>query len=143
MTLRVCQKQDLDVLTALESQCFSTPWSKAMLSGSLSRVDFVGFILEAQGKAVGYIFGTSLFETAEVARVAVLSSHRRKGYGETLMQAFLDGVKARGAEQVFLEVRASNTPAICLYEKFGFCKGRLRAKYYADGEDGQEMKKIL
>ena len=143
MTIRACDNSHLQGLTALEKDCFSLPWNEGMLAGTLARVDFVGYVIEEQNELLGYICGTSLFETAEVARVAVRSAHRRKGIGEKLLTAFLEKAKEKGAEQVFLEVRASNVPAMRLYEKLGFVKWRLRPKYYADGEDGQEMIKRL
>ena len=143
MILRACNERDVKALAKIEKECFSTPWNESMLLGGFSRVDFVCFVLEESGKALGYVCGTKLFETAELARIAVDSSWRRKGLGEKLLDAFIACVQARGARQVFLEVRESNAPAIALYEKRGFEKGRVRAKYYENGENGLEMKKLL
>ncbi len=143
MILRACNQTDVKALAKLERECFSMPWNERMLVGAFSRIDFVCFILEEAGETVGYVCGTTLFETAELARIAVARSHRRKGLGEKLLDAFIACVKERGAQQVFLEVRESNAPAIALYEKRGFEKGRVRAKYYENGENGLEMKKLL
>ena len=59
------------------------------------------------------------------------------------MDGFLQGVKARGGERVFLEVRVSNAPARKLYDSRGFDLFRTRRYYYDDGEDALEMKKEL
>lgn len=143
MILRACNETDVKTLTKLEKECFPTPWNENMLLSAFSRIDFVCFVLEEAGKALGYVCGTTLFETAELARIAVAGSWRRKGLGEKLLDAFISCVQERGAQQVFLEVRVSNAPAIALYEKRGFEKGRVRAKYYENGENGLEMKKLL
>lgn len=141
MTVRACEIGDTKILAGLEKECFTVPWNEGMLSGAFSRTDFLCFLLEENGEAIGYICGTTLFETADIARVAVTKNRRREGLGGVLIDAFIATAKARGARRVFLEVRVSNAPAIGLYEKQGFQRGRIRPKYYANGEDGLEMRK--
>ena len=143
MTTRALFENDLETVAAIERECFSEPWTAGMLAGSFSRSDFCGLLMEDNGEAVGYVCGETLFEDAEIARVAVIKAHRRKGYGEKLLTAFENAVFARGARAVFLEVRASNVAALSLYTKNGFSQTRVRKRYYADGEDAVEMKKEL
>ena len=143
MQVRDIQKEDILALTELENACFEERWSQGQISGSMARVDFCGVIAEENEKAVGYIFGTCLFEDAEIARIAVIKDSRRKGIGFALMDGFLTEVKKRNAERVFLEVRKSNLPAVSLYQKCGFTPTRVRERYYVDGEDALEMKKEL
>ena len=143
LTVRACTLQDVPTLAKIENECFSVPWNEGLLAGAFSRVDFLCFIMEEKGEAVGYICGTSLFEDSDVARVAVVKSRRGEGHGGTLLNAFIQAAKAKGARRVFLEVRVSNATAIRLYERNGFTRGRIRVKYYANGEDGLEMKKDL
>jgi ribosomal-protein-alanine N-acetyltransferase len=143
MQVRAIQKEDILALTELENACFEERWSQGQISGSMARVDFCGVIAEENEKAVGYIFGTCLFEDAEIARIAVIKDSRRKGIGFALMDGFLTEVKKRNAERVFLEVRKSNLPAVSLYQKCGFTPTRVRERYYVDGEDALEMKKEL
>jgi ribosomal protein S18 acetylase RimI-like enzyme len=45
---------------------------------------------------------------------------RRRGIGRRLIQRTLSEAQERGLERIELEVLASNTPAIKLYEKMGF-----------------------
>ena len=95
------------------------------------------------GEIVGYICGSVLFEDAEILRVAVVDTQRRKGIGAWLLDVFLSSVKEQGAERVFLEVRAQNTAALGLYASRGFESVRVREHYYADGENAVEMRKTL
>jgi len=44
-----------------------------------------------------------------------------------------------GAQEVVLEVRVSNEPAINLYRGIGFKVVRILRRYYADGEDAYLM----
>ena len=41
-----------------------------------------------------------------------------------------DTARQYGAQQMFLEVRPSNTPALRLYESFGFNEMAIRRGYY-------------
>ncbi len=140
MQVRAIVKEDIIALTELEGVCFEERWSQGQISGSMARKDFCGVIAEEDGKAIGYILGTCLFEDAEIARIAVLENYRKKGVGKALMDGFFTTVKEKGAERVFLEVRKSNLPAVSLYVKCGFLPTRVRERYYVDGEDAVEMK---
>lgn len=140
MHVRAIVKEDITALTKLESDCFTEFWSQGQIAGSMARTDFCGVIAETDKKAVGYLLGTCLFEDAEIARIAVAQSHRKQGIGKALIEGFFTLVREKGAEQVFLEVRKSNFPAVSLYEKCGFLPTRVRERYYVDGEDALEMK---
>ncbi len=48
-----------------------------------------------------------------------------------------------GAEEVYLEVRVSNTPAINLYKKLDYRVVDLIKGYYHDGEDAYIMARPL
>lgn len=52
--------------------------------------------------------------------MGVLSGYRGRGAGERLITQTLNAARAMGLERIELEVFASNTPAIRLYEKVGF-----------------------
>jgi ribosomal-protein-alanine N-acetyltransferase len=57
-------------------------------------------------------------------------SSRGRGLGGKLLDAALDEVASRGADQVFLEVRESNHTARSLYASRGFTEVSRRRGYY-------------
>jgi ribosomal-protein-alanine N-acetyltransferase len=70
--------------------------------------------------------------------VAVDPPERRGGVATLLLQELLE--KAGHDAPYTLEVRASNGPAIALYERFGFRAAGTRPRYYRDtGEDAMIM----
>ena len=74
-----------------------------------------------------------------VVSIAVLPDYRQKGIGRALVEESIAGVKLKKSDELYLEVRCSNSEAIRLYEKLGFViKQRLKA-YYRDGEDAYLM----
>lgn len=81
-----------------------------------------------------------LVKKGHVVSIAVLEKYRNKGIGTALLQASLKAMKEiYGAEEVYLEVRISNEPAINLYRKLGFKEVKVLKHYYADGEDAYLM----
>ena len=140
-TIREWTEKDLLVVAAIERNCFIDPWTVEMLRAEMQKQDSYGLILEEDGKALGYACGNALFEDGDVEKVAVLAENRGKGYGKALVLGLFEIAKQRGAERMFLEVRASNAPALGLYQSVGFKKTRLRKRYYENGEDALEMKK--
>jgi len=107
-------------------------------------------VAEVNDNIIGYImckieFGFSNFrklgfvKKGHVVSVAVLDQHRGRGVGRALMLEGVNGVVSRKSDEIYLEVRISNEPAIKMYEKLGFqIKSRLRT-YYRDGEDAYLM----
>lgn len=105
-----------------------------------------------EGRVVGYIMprielGFSNFKVlpalvkkGHVVSIAVLEDYRRKGIGRELLRTSMSSMKEiYNAEEVYLEVRVSNYPAISLYEKLGFKPVKQLRGYYADGEDAYLM----
>ncbi len=76
--------------------------------------------------------------------IAVRPKFRGRGIGSMLLSETIYVMEnVYKVDAIFLEVRVSNTPAIRLYEKFGFRKVRRIRGYYRDGEDAFVMVKRL
>ena len=66
--------------------------------------------------------------------MGLLKEYRGRGLGSRLLEEALSAAKERGLERVGLDVYASNTPAINLYQKFNFqVEGRKRNARKIDG----------
>ena len=70
-------------------------------------------------------------------KLAVLPDYRRHGIGLALLDAVYRRALELGCRRILLEVSAANTPALCLYRRFGFVTDGRRTAYYA-GRDGPE-----
>jgi len=55
---------------------------------------------------------------------------RRRGIAAAMVECFINECASRSVEQILLEVRQSNLPAIRLYESFGFKAYGTRKNYY-------------
>ncbi len=58
--------------------------------------------------------------TYELAKMAVVSGARGKGYGDLLMRAAIEFATQAGAEEIILSSNTKLAPALRLYEKHGF-----------------------
>ncbi|MBE6569076.1 MAG: ribosomal-protein-alanine N-acetyltransferase [Ruminococcaceae bacterium] len=131
--LRLCTEADLDAVYAIEQRSFSTPWSRESFASALHAVGTeIWLLTDEQGTILGFGCLMTIAGEGEVLNIAVDPAYRRKGYGEILLSAMLTSAVNRGAEEIFLEVRASNTPARTLYEKYGFAPIGIRKKYYTN-----------
>ena len=131
ISVRNALPEDLPEITEIEKRCFSTPWSESAFRSQLaSNPVFKAMIVD--GEIAGYaIIDTQILPESELFNIAVAPEYRGKGLSKMLMDSVLEDAQKRGAETVLLEVRASNTAAIGLYEKYGFVQNGVRKGYYS------------
>jgi GNAT superfamily N-acetyltransferase len=72
------------------------------------------------GVAVGFANLAVRGDEAWVGGVGVVTTARRSGVGEALMEAIHEQARQRGIKRVWLEVIVENTGAFALYEKLGY-----------------------
>ncbi len=125
------QSCHIDAVYELEKECFGNPWSREDLAAQPSNENS-RFLVAASGDEVcGYIGVYELFESCEVANLAVKKEFRRKGIAKALLNEAIEGAKSRKREFITLEVRPSNTAALGLYESLGFEKAGMRKDFYS------------
>jgi [ribosomal protein S18]-alanine N-acetyltransferase len=149
-TIRRCEDRDLTSVVNINMVTLPEHYSDYFFESLLRELPEAFIVAEVDEKVVGYImckieFGFSNFrklgfvKKGHVVSVAVLDQHRGKGIGKALMLEGINGVVSRKSDEIYLEVRISNTQAIRMYQKLGFqIKSRLRS-YYRDGEDAYLM----
>jgi len=117
-------------LARLHAQAFlhPRPWSEDEFRTLLARADTLT-IAGPEGLALGRV----TLDEAELLTIAVAPAARRKGLGRELLDRFLAGARAKGAQTVFLEVDSLNAAARALYAAAGFAKVGLRRNYYREG----------
>ncbi|MBE9062068.1 ribosomal protein S18-alanine N-acetyltransferase [cf. Phormidesmis sp. LEGE 11477] len=79
----------------------------------------------------------AILEEAHITTLAIDPSYQGERLGLWLLSHLLQKACDRSLTHATLEVRASNHPALSLYQKFGFEEAGRRKRYYADGEDAR------
>ena len=121
---------DVPAIAALEQALFSAPWDEASIRAELQNPLALWLTARQDDRVVGYVGSQTVFEDADILNLAVDPQFRRLGIGLRLMQRLEHSLADRGAEQITLEVRASNQPAIRLYTALGYTRAGLRRGYY-------------
>ena len=134
----------VSAIAEIEKLCFSDPWSENSISSELSSRISYWLVATEGGAVLGYIGSQSVLGESDMMNVAVHPEHRRKGIAQMLIMALMQGLKERGNHNLSLEVRASNAPAITLYDKLGFEAVGRRPNYYRHPkEDALILRKAL
>ena len=94
---------------------------------------YISAILEEN--LVGFAGISILVDHADILGIAVDKNHTRKNIASTMLKHIIEICKKMDLDNIFLEVRESNIPAINLYEKHGFKKISIRTNYYKDNNE--------
>jgi len=142
--LRRATADDLDALMALENEIYpDDAWSSENMARELTgdhthylvavadddRIDAYAGLMAPLGTGQG-----------DIQTVTVAPRARRQGLARTLLLRLIDEARRRGAEELFLEVRADNDGAQALYRELGFEAIAVRKGYYKGGIDALSMK---
>jgi ribosomal-protein-alanine acetyltransferase len=133
--IRPAALADAPALVAIERRSFGDPWSEASFREALSSTWNFVLVAQAARGVVGYLVGREAAGTGEVLNLAVSPEFRRRGVGEALLAAGLAIFRRSRMEEVFLEVRESNTSARALYARHGFRPVGQRSAYYRNPKE--------
>lgn len=140
--IRPMTAADVPSVAALEKLCFSDPWSASSIASELDNPLSLWLVWEEDGTAAAYLGVQRVPPQADVMNVAVSPALRRRGIARALF-AELER-RLPEIDELFLEVRASNSGAIALYRTLGFEQVGRRPNYYLDPrEDALILRKEL
>lgn len=103
--------------------------------GELEKV----LVYQEQGKIVGFLVYTQLYEVIELLYIVVDRNYRRSGVGRKLVEYLYK----TPSERIILEVRSSNVSAIEFYVSLGFKPIRTIRNYYDGVEDAISMEREI
>lgn len=140
--IRPMTAADVPSVAALEKLCFSDPWSVSSIASELDNPLSLWLVWEEDGAAAAYLGVQRVPPQADVMNVAVSPALRRRGIARALF-AELER-RLPEIDELFLEVRSSNSGAIALYRTLGFEQVGRRPNYYLDPrEDALILRKEL
>lgn len=130
-------------IAQLEEICFGTEaWSEKSVAAELENELSLWLVALDGDRVTGYVGSQTVLDETDMMNVAVHPDCRRQGLAEALVTELVASLQENGSRWLMLEVRASNEPAIRLYEKMGFAEvGRRRNYYRNPREDALILRK--
>lgn len=125
---------DLAGVAAIEGQELSA-WSEASIAAELQRQDSLPMVICSGETVVGWGCCRHTEFEAELLKIGVTQSLRRRGLGSILLDTFINELQQRGIGELFLEVRSLNHPALSFYLNSGFTEVGRRINYYRQPSD--------
>lgn len=144
LTIRPMTRSDITPLVLLETEIFPDPWPESAFVKALRDGDHSILVAESNKIIAGYAAYIIASGEARLTNIAVSPDFRGKSVAKILLSGILEIVKKADCEYIFLDVRPTNSAAICLYQKFGFYELYRRSNYYLSPvEDAVVMVKNL
>ena len=153
--IREASAADLTKVIMINRRCLPENYTYFFFNSILQNYPRTFLVAEVDGDIAGYIMcrvergfsklsKLNLTRLGHVISIAVLPEYRRRGIAKALLTRAMKVLKEEyGCEEVYLEVRVSNQPAISLYRKLGFDVVKISRRYYVDGEDAYIMARRL
>jgi [ribosomal protein S18]-alanine N-acetyltransferase len=132
LQIRPAKRYESAAIQRLNDLCGLGRWPASDYAAAISLNDFSLQVAFADGTLAGFYLARLVGPDLELLKLAVDASFRRHGIAAALLGRCLDWGRQSVCEDCFLEVRKSNTPAIRLYERFGFGQIDIRRRYYHD-----------
>lgn len=133
--IRSMVSADVPLVVAIESRVTPFPWRQRQFEESIERHRCLSALHGNQ--LVGYVVYQVVAGDAEVLNIGVHPECQGQGVGRLLFEAVVEQIEG-SADRLFLEVRASNVPAIGLYESVGMVEICRRTNYYRSGSESED-----
>ena len=131
----------LDTVVAVEQSAYPYPWTRGNFADSLQS-GYQAQLLCADAGApdealLGYFVAMKGVDEVHLLNITVAPAHQRQGWACVMLDGLAIWSRGQGAQWLWLEVRASNTRAKTVYQRYGFRHVGVRKGYYPDGPAGR------
>jgi [ribosomal protein S18]-alanine N-acetyltransferase len=127
----------LDEIVAVERRAYDHPWTRGNFADSL-RSSYQAQVLTADAQLLGYFVAMQGVDEVHLLNLTVVPEHQGLGWGRMMLDALAIWARGRGAQWLWLEVRAGNERAQRIYERHGYRRVGERKGYYPAGHGQRE-----
>lgn len=128
-------KMTLDDLNSIKDNLisdFDDFWNYSVFKSELESDSSHYLVVKNNSKIIGFAGIKVTVPDCDIMNIVVKKDFRNQGIGSLLLKELINLSKSLNVKNLFLEVNERNTPAILLYNKFGFKKISTRKNYYKD-----------
>lgn len=126
-------KMTLDDLNSIKDNLisdFDDFWNYSVFKSELESDSSHYLVVKDNSKIIGFAGIKVTVPDCDIMNIVVKKDFRNQGIGSLLLKELINLSKSLNVKNLFLEVNERNTPAILLYNKFGFNKISIRKNYY-------------
>lgn len=119
----------LEAVMRVEQCTYSHPWTRGNFLDSIQ----TGYLLQAlmgEDTLLGYFVAMEGVQEAHLLNITVAPEHQGQGWARVMLDALSLWARGRGAQWLWLEVRASNARAMHVYQAYGYRRVGERKNYY-------------
>lgn len=128
--------EDLEYISDILESDFDNFWNTSTFKSELQNPNSKYIVAKLDNTIVGFAGIWKAVDDIHITNIVVNKSFREKSIGSLMLSRLLEMAKLEvNITSITLEVNSNNTPAIKLYEKFGFNVVGLRKKYYNNMDD--------
>ncbi len=150
VAIRLAELSDINEIIKINRLCLPENYSFDFFYRILTEFGFAcvvatvnnsigGYVLTRIEKPIASYIGLDT-PKGHIVSIAVLPQYRRLQIAAKMMKFTTQKLIEKGINEVFLEVRVSNQPAIQLYKKLSYKIKKEIKEYYRDGESAYYMK---
>lgn len=135
--IKQMKPDDIDQVIKIEESAYGDHhWTKESFLNEINNELAKYYSLYSpDGQLAGYAGCWHILEEAHITTIAIAPEFRRRKYAESLLKSIIDDCYLEKIKYITLEVRVSNTPAINLYQKYGFSSFGTRKGYYQNNNE--------
>lgn len=130
LKIRSLEHADFEAILDIQNVCPEIAQWSAWDYDRVARREMTGWVADENSEVTGFLVARRVLQDLEILNFAVPPDSRQRGIGAALLREALEWGKSFRAEKAFLEVRASNQPALGFYARFGFEVTGRRPRYY-------------
>jgi ribosomal protein S18 acetylase RimI-like enzyme len=122
LTIRKMTVQDLETISRIDQTSFELLWQNSLevIQCSYKQSNYAT-VAELNGVPVGFQISSSAFESAHLARLAVLPTYQGQAIGHFLVRDLLEYFSVqKGVHRITVNTQNSNLASLALYKKMGF-----------------------
>jgi [ribosomal protein S18]-alanine N-acetyltransferase len=113
----------------VEQRAYPHPWTRGNFLDAL-KSGYHARALLAGEELLGYYVAMQGVDEVHLLNITVSPDVQRQGWGRVMLDALALWARGQGAQWLWLEVRASNSRAMAIYEAHGYRRIGLRKNYY-------------
>ncbi len=136
LNIRQMESEDLDQVMIIEKEGYEFCWTRGIFVDCM-KSGYSCMVLADHDDVYGYTIVMVGLEESHILNVCIAESIRGRGWARYMIQDIIDFCTSSKCNELFLEVRPSNTIAIELYHSLGFNEIGVRPGYYK-AEEGRE-----